>query len=267
MFTIGEFSKFCCISARMLRHYDKIGLLCPARIDGTNGYRLYDSGQLKEFQRIEKLRRYGFSLAEIKDLLPLDEQEQRTRMMLQHARVKEQIADLQKTLSRMELDLSLSEEESKMNQNYHVIVMNSPALRVFPLRRVIAINGEEIHRLITDLFAEAKKRGLHQNGPCQLMYFGEEFNEEQMEVEAQLAVAEETPETRLIPESLCVTAVHKGPMEYVHRAYGELGRYLEEHPEYRMTGVSLERYLKDENTVSSGDELETAVLFPVVRKE
>ena len=43
MFTIGEFSKFCCISARMLRHYDRIGLLHPAATDEQNGYRYYDS--------------------------------------------------------------------------------------------------------------------------------------------------------------------------------------------------------------------------------
>ena len=59
MFTIGEFSKFCCISARMLRHYDRIGLLHPAATDEQNGYRYYDSSQIPTFQRIEKRKRAG----------------------------------------------------------------------------------------------------------------------------------------------------------------------------------------------------------------
>ena len=38
MLTIGEFSRLGHISARMLRHYDSIGLLHPARIGEENGY-------------------------------------------------------------------------------------------------------------------------------------------------------------------------------------------------------------------------------------
>lgn len=33
MFRIGEFSKFTRVSVKMLRHYDDLGLLHPARID------------------------------------------------------------------------------------------------------------------------------------------------------------------------------------------------------------------------------------------
>ena len=42
-----------------------------------------------------------------------------------------------------------------------------------------------------------------------------------------------------------------------------VSEYLDAHPEYQLTGISIERYLKDENTVSSAEELETAILFPV----
>ena len=263
MFTIGEFSKFCCISARMLRHYDRIGLPHPAKIDEINGYRYYDSSQLDDFGRIENLKRYGFTLAEIKRLLPLPEQELKSQISLQYERLKDQLTQLQETLSQMETDLSAFKEESAMKQNYHVIVMNNPAQRVFAVKRNIAIKGGDIHQLITDLYAEAKLRGLHQNGPCQLAYYGDEFNEEEMEVEALLSVAENHPDTRLLPESLCVTTIHKGPLEMVHHAYAEICRYLDEHPEYQMTGVSLERYLKAEDMAASPEELETAVLFPV----
>lgn len=264
MFTIGEFSKFCCISARMLRHYDRIGLLHPAKIDEINGYRYYDSSQLGDFTRIEKLKKYGFTLSEIKRLLPLTDSELRLQTTLQYERLKDQLAQLLQTISQMEADLSLSKEESVMNQNYHVIVMNNPAQRIFSIKRTIAIKGEEIHQLISDLYSEAKKRGLHQNGFCQLAYYGNEFNEERMEVEAQLSVAEDHPDTTLLPESLCVTTVHKGPLEMVHNAYAEICRYLDEHPEYQITGVSFERYLKTESMASSPEELETAVLFPVI---
>lgn len=263
MFTIGEFSKFCCISTRMLRHYDRIGLLHPAATDGQNGYRYYDSGQIAAFQRIEKLKRYGFSLAEIKRLLTLTEAELNTQILLQYERVKNQTASLTETLTCMERDISHFKEGIIMNQNYHIIVRNTTEQRVFAVKRTIAIRTGDIHGLISDLMAQAENRGLHRTGPCQLVYMGNEFNEDMMEVEAQLQVAEAHPDTKILPESLCVTAIHHGPLEDVHHGYQAICQYLDKHQEYRLTGVSIERYLKDENMVSSAEKLETAILFPV----
>lgn len=38
MLQIGEFSKICQVSVKTLRHYDKLGLLIPAKIDHLTGY-------------------------------------------------------------------------------------------------------------------------------------------------------------------------------------------------------------------------------------
>ena len=46
MYTIGAFSKLSHVSARMLRHYDAIGLLRPAHVDPDTAYRYYDEAQL-----------------------------------------------------------------------------------------------------------------------------------------------------------------------------------------------------------------------------
>ena len=39
MFSIGDFAALGRVSVRMLRHYDAIGLLRPARVAGSSGYR------------------------------------------------------------------------------------------------------------------------------------------------------------------------------------------------------------------------------------
>ena len=67
-YSIGEFSAINKISARMLRHYDKIGLLKPAEIL-PNGYRTYSSCQIPTIARIKQYQGCGFSLSEIKTLL------------------------------------------------------------------------------------------------------------------------------------------------------------------------------------------------------
>ena len=46
MLSIGEFARLVGVSVRMLRHYDRLGLLEPARVDEYTGYRSYSTGQL-----------------------------------------------------------------------------------------------------------------------------------------------------------------------------------------------------------------------------
>jgi DNA-binding transcriptional MerR regulator len=36
---IGRFARLCRLSIKQLRHYDELGLLRPARIDPSSGYR------------------------------------------------------------------------------------------------------------------------------------------------------------------------------------------------------------------------------------
>ncbi len=65
MYTIGEFAAFGHVSARMLRHYDAIGLLRPSEVDERSGYRRYAPEQLGHLLRIVELRDYGCSLDDI----------------------------------------------------------------------------------------------------------------------------------------------------------------------------------------------------------
>ena len=66
MLSIGEFSKICQVSVKTLHHYDKLGLLVPAQVDAETGYRYYEAAQLDRMLLIARLKRYGFSLAEIR---------------------------------------------------------------------------------------------------------------------------------------------------------------------------------------------------------
>ena len=69
MYRIGEFSHLCQTTIKTLRHYDKIDLLKPARIDNFTGYRYYEKEQIKTLEIIKDLQFSGFSLKEIKNIL------------------------------------------------------------------------------------------------------------------------------------------------------------------------------------------------------
>lgn len=68
MFRIGEFSRIVQLSVRVLRHYDEIGLLVPARVDPASGYRHYSPAQLADAHRIIALKELGLSLEQIRKL-------------------------------------------------------------------------------------------------------------------------------------------------------------------------------------------------------
>jgi DNA-binding transcriptional MerR regulator len=66
---IGDFAKLGHVSTRMLRHYDKLGLLKPINTAPITGYRFHSIDQLPRLKRICVLRDLGFALDDIEPLL------------------------------------------------------------------------------------------------------------------------------------------------------------------------------------------------------
>lgn len=262
MFSIGEFSRRGRISARMLRHYDALGLLSPAYI-GENGYRYYDEAQLPVLAQIETLKSYGFALSEIGGLLVLPPQALAQKIHVRRLQALRELCALRCKIRQMERDMEQMEGVRMENSKYHVIVMEAPAQRVFGIRRTIQI--AQTHALFETLHREMQARGLRRTGATQLRYLGTEFTYEQMEVEAQAVVSADAQGEGIsaIPAGLFAAVTHIGPYEELRYAYETLAAWLQAHPEYEICGPAIERYLKDENMVQNAEELETGVLFPV----
>jgi Cu(I)-responsive transcriptional regulator len=67
---IGQAARLSGVSAKMLRHYEGLGLLGQvARTD--SGYRLYTQSEVHTLQFIKRARDLGFSMADIADLVNL----------------------------------------------------------------------------------------------------------------------------------------------------------------------------------------------------
>ena len=68
MRTVSQVSSLTGVSVRMLRYYDAVGLLRPAKVTEA-GYRLYDDASLERLHRILMYRELDFTLEEIRKLL------------------------------------------------------------------------------------------------------------------------------------------------------------------------------------------------------
>jgi PPM family protein phosphatase len=75
LMAIGEFSDRSGLSAKRLRTYAAEGLLAPAAVDATSGYRYYSPGQLADARVIDALRQANVPLADIRAFMRQPSQE------------------------------------------------------------------------------------------------------------------------------------------------------------------------------------------------
>lgn len=74
--TISAFARASRLSLKALRLYDELGLLPPARVEESSGYRYYSPRQLPQARLIGLLRQLGLSLSDIRAVLDAPQEQQ-----------------------------------------------------------------------------------------------------------------------------------------------------------------------------------------------
>lgn len=171
MFTIGDFARYGRVSARMLRHYDALGLLRPDRTDPVTGYRYYGAAQLARLNRVIALKDLGFTLQQVRAVLDerVDTEELRGMLRLRRAELEEAMNAAASRLTRVEARLRSIESEGHMPDN-DVVTKRVPAVRVAELTGTAAGYhpqeiGPVIGPLYDRLFPLLAEAGVSPSGP------------------------------------------------------------------------------------------------------
>ncbi|MFJ3878992.1 MerR family transcriptional regulator [Streptomyces sp. NPDC090077] len=178
MFTIGDFAKHGRVSVRMLRHYDALGLLRPARVDPVTGYRSYEAGQLARLNRVIALKELGFSLEQVGAVLDekVGTEELRGMLRLRRAELETAAAEAAARLVQVETRLRTIESEGIMPMD-EIVVKSLPPVRLAELSGVAASFapqdiGPVIGPLYEDLCRRIEAAGVVPTGPG-LAYYEE----------------------------------------------------------------------------------------------
>ncbi|MGO4694481.1 diguanylate cyclase [Paenibacillus sp. 2TAB26] len=121
---ISEFAQLNKVTAKMLRHYDEVGLLKPSKIDPFTGYRCYDPEQAHYLNWIIILKNLGFSLHEIKEALIAPTETSKIINQLIRKRIEITSAlneQIQKKIAIDRLILILEKEGFNMDKQVHLL--------------------------------------------------------------------------------------------------------------------------------------------------
>jgi DNA-binding transcriptional MerR regulator/effector-binding domain-containing protein len=156
MFSIGEFARHGRISVRMLRHYDSIGLLRPAYVEESSGYRFYEAAQLSDLNRIVALKDLGFTLEQVRTILAehVSAAELRGMLRLRKAEIEARIEAETSRLAGVDARLMAIENQGRALAD-GVVVKRLTPVRVAELTGVAAsYQPEDITPVIGPLYEQ-----------------------------------------------------------------------------------------------------------------
>ena len=98
--TIGELAKTSGVNAKLIRHYESIGLI-PKAARTESGYRFYKEADAQFLRFIKRARGLGFSMKEIKTLMGLWRNKSRASKQVK-ALANEHIQNLEMKIKEMQ---------------------------------------------------------------------------------------------------------------------------------------------------------------------
>ena len=267
-FTVGDFSRITHLSVKTLRHYHEVGLLEPATVNPSTGYRYYSGEQIPTAQVIRRLRDLEMPVGEVKAVLDAPDVLARNALIAAH-------------LGRLEAELAQTRAAVDSLRNLLRPPQDAPAIehRSVPAARAAGITAV-VDRAdvlpwwqgaLGELHATVRGQGLHTTGPSGGVYASELFQHDRGEatvfipVEGSVrTIGRVTPVA--IPAAELAVITHQGSLGDADLSYATLGSYATRH-EISIDGPLREYYLRGASDTQDEAEWRTEIGWPIFRAD
>ena len=265
MLTIGDFSRVTHLSIKTLRHYHEVGLLEPAAVDASSGYRRYTLAQIPTAQVIRRFRDLEMPVDRVREVLAARDPAARSRLIADH------LDTLEKRLA--EAQAAVASLKGLLGAEAGPFAVE---LRLVPATRAIAITAtvarEELlpwwRGALGELEALVDAQGLTRTAPTSGLFSSDIFQHERGEATMFVPVAEvpRRPMGRAVevtvPAAELAITMHSGALGHMDVTYGALGAYVMRHA-LSVDGPVREHYLVDARTTADPAAWRTELGWPV----
>ena len=263
---IGRFSQLTRLSIKALRHYDRIGLLQPAEVDPSSGYRYYRTAQAREAEAIRLLRGVDMSLDDIATVLAAADNDDVVAKVLDrhHERLAEELEAHRRRLATV---TRLIRGEAPV-MPYDVTTKPLPELTIVSRRKEVA--KAEIQQFFTEsmgtIMGAISGGGGEMHGMPIALYHDVIDEESAGVIEVGIPVAtpievgEGDVTCRTLPATTAAVTTHRGAYEEIAPAYHVVAGWITDHG-HQPVMPAREVYLNDPTTVPEEEWL-TEVQWP-----
>ncbi|MEU6832230.1 MerR family transcriptional regulator [Nocardia beijingensis] len=263
---IGEFSRLSNLSVKTLRYYHEIGLLAPAGIDASSGYRRYATAQVTQAQLIRRLRELDMPVPEIRAVLAAPDENARDATLRAHLERME--AELARTRAVVASLRALLTPAAPITVEYRVVAaFPAAAIGATVAREHI---GEWCASTFQALYEALAAANIAPAGVGGATYGTDFFEQDEGEVVAFVPVADAgvalPPRLSAIelPARRFAVAVHDGPFVDFDRTYGALGSHVAEH-DVALPEPIREMYLLGPDVSDDPATYRTEVCWPIAQ--
>ena len=270
MMTIGTFSRASLLSIKALRAYHEAGILVPAEVDPSSGYRVYHSSQLTDAGVVLRLRSLDLPLAQVREVVNARDPSVTRRILAAHAEAMRNRLD---DITRIVDELQSSVDHPEAHTPVHV--RSEPGGPTLAVRgRVSEATFEAFHdQAYSALGAVAGRLGAELAGPPGGLYPAEIVDDGFEDVEAYLplvapvAVPDDAKAEGVtagsLPAARVAVATHLGGYDSISDTYRLVGAWVAENVTTAGEPVR-ESYVVSYDQTDDPSRFRTEILWPIL---
>lgn len=252
MFTIGELSQAAQVTVKTIRYYQELGILFPVKIDGETGYRYYDNNSYDRICSIMTLKKLGFSLKEIQDILQdcSEDEDLKDHINLKIDNIKHKVKELRGMEAQLSSFISQIKDSSlEYKESVEEVFIDMPfvaAIKVEGYYDTVGLGFKVLY----------KKLGKNIKGSPLALFYDMEYKESDANfkaaVELKKSLKKQGIENISFEKVQAVKIVYRGPYGGQGEAYLKLFNYCSDN-NLKIKPPLIERYIKGPGLIFRGN--------------